>query len=80
MLFTTVEFVGFFIIAYFAFLAFRGRARARKLVLLACSYWFYTTWNPPFVLILMFSTLLDFIAGKRIGRPNLGLGVRVGCS
>ena len=74
MLFSTVAFVGFFIVAYFVFLAFRGRTRARKLVLLACSYWFYMAWNPPFVLILMFSTFLDFVAGKRIATAESRAG------
>lgn len=67
MLFSSIEFVVFFAITYAAFLGLRGRPRARKVLILACSYWFYMTWNAPFVLLLFFSTALDFVAGHRIG-------------
>jgi alginate O-acetyltransferase complex protein AlgI len=42
------------------------KARARHMMLLAGSYIFYATWNPPFVLLLLFSTVLDFTCGARI--------------
>ena len=40
--------------------------RARKLNLLGASYLFYMAWNPPFVLLLWISTLVDWVAARRI--------------
>ena len=40
---------------------------ARKLHLLVASYAFYAAWNPPFVLLLVVSTAVDFWAGRRLG-------------
>lgn len=39
---------------------------ARKAVLLALSYLFYAAWNPPFVLVLVFSTVADWHLAKWI--------------
>jgi alginate O-acetyltransferase complex protein AlgI len=38
----------------------------RKVILLLASYVFYAAWNPPFVLLLMASTVIDWIVAKRI--------------
>ena len=40
--------------------------RGRKIVLLVASYLFYAAWNPPFVLLLLMSTMVDFVLGKRM--------------
>jgi len=39
----------------------------RKGLLLAASYLFYAAWNPPYVLILAFSTTADWWLARRIG-------------
>jgi alginate O-acetyltransferase complex protein AlgI len=62
--FNSYEFILFF--AVVLALAPRFQARARHIFLLAASYFFYATWNPPFVLLLFFTTALDFVCGKRI--------------
>ncbi|MDX1379661.1 MAG: MBOAT family protein, partial [Xanthomonadales bacterium] len=54
-----------------AVLALHGAARsarARKGVLLGSSYLFYGFWNPPFVLLLAFSTAVDWFAARGIHR------------
>jgi alginate O-acetyltransferase complex protein AlgI len=57
---------------YFAFLAitialyFRLRLRARWPILLIASYIFYMGWQPLFVFLLMFSTLVDYTGGRVI--------------
>ena len=61
---------------------------ARKRMLLAASYLFYASWNPPFVLLLALSTGVDWTAAGRIARgagPKarrawllLSLGVNLG--
>ncbi len=38
--------------------------RQQKLHLLLASYVFYAAWNPPFVLLLMFSTIVDWFIAK----------------
>jgi alginate O-acetyltransferase complex protein AlgI len=40
----------------------------RKSFLLIASYVFYAAWNPPFVILLWISTLIDWHASKRIHR------------
>ena len=68
MRFNSYEFILFF--AVVMALAPLLRGRARHVLLLAASYLFYATWNPPFVLLLLFSTLLDFECGRRIARAR----------
>ncbi|MEL6104871.1 MAG: MBOAT family O-acyltransferase [Planctomycetota bacterium] len=38
--------------------------KARKLQLLTASYLFYAAWNPPFVLLLILSTTVDYFIGQ----------------
>jgi len=38
----------------------------RKTMLLAASYVFYAAWNPPFVVLLWFSTVVDWFAARGI--------------
>lgn len=66
MLFNSIEFVIFFALVIPAYALLRGRWTARKAFLLAASYLFYMDWNPPFVLLLVFSTYLDYTAGNQI--------------
>lgn len=39
---------------------------AKKIFLIAASYIFYAAWNPPFVLLVVFSTVVDWEIAKRI--------------
>ncbi len=41
--------------------------KARKTLLLIASYLFYAVWNPPFVLLLWFSTLVDWLVARKLG-------------
>jgi alginate O-acetyltransferase complex protein AlgI len=48
--------------------------RVKKLNLLLASYLFYAAWNPPFVLLLWLSTVVDFIAARQIaGSTRIGV-------
>ncbi len=40
--------------------------KAKKLMLLLASYIFYGLWNPPLVILLWISTMVDWQAGKRL--------------
>ena len=44
--------------------------RARKFNLLVASYLFYAAWNPPFVLLIWLSTIVDWWAAKWIERSD----------
>lgn len=49
------------------FLAFHlGPKKLRVLVLLAASLVFYGSWNAPFLLLVFYSAILDFVVAKRI--------------
>ena len=86
MLFNSFEFVAFLA----AFLLLYGQAPrpARPALLLAGSYLFYAGWRPSFVLLLMFTTAVDYIAARVIdgARPQpvrcavlgLALGINLG--
>jgi len=40
--------------------------RTKKINLLIASYLFYAAWNPPFVLLLWLSTLVDYFVGRAL--------------
>jgi alginate O-acetyltransferase complex protein AlgI len=65
MLFNSLTFVVFFAVVLTAYWTLRSW-EARKNLLLAASYLFYGTWNPPFALLLFATTALDFWLGARI--------------
>ena len=63
MIFTSFEFVAFFALL----LLLRSLLKsfnAEKWLLLIASWLFYMSWNPPFVLLLIFTSGLDFFVGR----------------
>src|SRR5215216_6934947 len=40
--------------------------KTKKVVLLIASYIFYAAWNPPFILLLWLSTVVDYFVGKAL--------------
>lgn len=40
--------------------------KVKKINLLVASYIFYAAWNPPFVILLWLSTVVDFMLGKKL--------------
>lgn len=74
MLFHSVEFLIFFpvvVILYFA-LPFRWR----WLLLLVASYYFYMSWRLEYIILILISTVVDYFAGRRMGRVPQGSGRR----
>jgi D-alanyl-lipoteichoic acid acyltransferase DltB (MBOAT superfamily) len=69
MLFNSLTFLVFFA-SVFALHALMPTWGARKAVLLVASYLFYAAWNPPYVLILAFSTTADWWLARLIGRSE----------
>jgi alginate O-acetyltransferase complex protein AlgI len=71
MLFNTAQFFVFF--AVVLALHYALPRRARRWLLLAASYFFYMSWNPVFVLLLLTLTVIDFTAGiwmERVQDPG----------
>jgi alginate O-acetyltransferase complex protein AlgI len=65
MLFNSLTFLIFFVVVLGLHRLVPGWS-AKKGVLLLGSYVFYTAWNPPYVAILLFSTVLDWWLARRI--------------
>lgn len=66
MLFNSLTFVVFFIVVVALHNAPFFSWRVKKFNLLLASYLFYAAWNPPFVILLWISTLVDWNAAKWI--------------
>src|SRR5215211_2382948 len=65
MLFNSLTFVVFFAVVMALYWWLHSWS-ARKNVLLVASYLFYGAWNPPFALLLLLSSVLDFSIGLRM--------------
>ncbi len=66
MLFNSIHFLCFFpvvVLIYFAV-----PQRAKNLWLLAASYYFYMSWNPRYILLLLTSTVITYVCGRLLGR------------
>jgi len=66
MLFNSVSFLVFFPLV--TALYFLLRHRYRWVLLLAASYYFYMCWRPEYVLLILLSTGVDYIAALGMGR------------
>jgi alginate O-acetyltransferase complex protein AlgI len=65
MVFNSYTFIAFFIVMLILHnLPFSWRTK--KINLLIGSYIFYAAWNPPFILLLWLSTVVDFFVGKSL--------------
>jgi len=72
MLFNSVEFLVFFPIAAMGY--YLIPYKYRYLWLLACSYYFYSCWNPSYTLLILFSTIITWLSGitlEKIKTANL---------
>jgi len=65
MLFNSLTFIVFFAVVlclHYSPISWKGK----KISLLVASYIFYAAWNPPFVLLLWLSTVVDWHAAKKM--------------
>ena len=65
MVFNSYTFIVFFIIMLVLH-SMPFPWKAKKLNLLLASYIFYAAWNPPFILLLWLSTIVDFFVGRAL--------------
>jgi len=64
MLFNSVPFIFFFIGVVTCYFAMPHRYR--WLMLLAASYYFYMCWKPEYVVLILFTTTVDFLVARKI--------------
>lgn len=65
MIFNSLTFLAFFAIVL-AIYSIPFEWKAKKVFLLVASYVFYSAWNPPFVILLWVSTIVDWIAAQQL--------------
>ncbi|MFH2000945.1 MAG: MBOAT family O-acyltransferase [Planctomycetota bacterium] len=65
MIFSSFRFLVFFPIVLLLYYSFR-RLRQRQYILLIASYIFYASWDPRFLSLIFFSTLIDYYVGLRL--------------
>jgi alginate O-acetyltransferase complex protein AlgI len=67
MLFNSLEYALFLPIVFFLYwIGLKNNWKKQNTLLLVASYVFYSWWDPRFLVLLMFSTLLDFYIGIKI--------------
>lgn len=66
MLFNSLGFAVFLSLVFPLALLLSRFPTSRKVLLCFASYFFYMAWNPPFVLLLIASTCVDYYAARRI--------------
>jgi len=70
MVFNSLAFIVFFAIVLFLHsLPFSWRVK--KINLLVASYIFYAAWNPPFVILLWLSTVVDWFAARGLAEADV---------
>ena len=68
MLFNSIPFLIFFPIVILIYYIIPGKLK--RLWLLAASYFFYMSWNPKYVLLILFSTVATYAAGVLMERAK----------
>ncbi len=63
MIFSSFEFLIFFVIVSAIFWALRPM-KWRHVLLLTASYYFYMSWNPYFISLIIISTMVDYTVGR----------------
>lgn len=71
MLFPTLNFGLFFLFVFFVSWSLHRHSFSRKFFLLLASYFFYAFWDWRFVSLLIFSSLLNFLAGRFISNSTV---------
>src|SRR5690606_8212154 len=70
MLFNSLSFVVFLVIVLALYYSKLFNWTNKKRMLLFASYVFYGLWNPPLVVLLWISTMVDWVAGKKLAEEE----------
>ena len=68
MLFNSLSFAVFLPIVFGLYWSLPHKAR--WLLLLVASYWFYMSWNPKYVVLILFTTAVSYLAGLMIEKQD----------
>lgn len=77
MIFNSYRFLAFFVIVWAIFWLGRRSYRLQNAMLLVASYWFYAAWDASLLVLIVASTIVDFIAGQQIEQARTNRSVRV---
>ena len=66
MIFSSLQFLVFFTIFFVLYLLLKNRGKIFFIFLLVASYYFYMSWSAPFILVLIFTTVMDYTFGMKI--------------
>ena len=80
MLFNSLDFAIFLSLFFFAYQALRKRVTARNVLILGGSYLFYGCWDLRFLLLIVISTAVDYLAAIMIERGRVSGRVRAATS
>ncbi|MBK8497410.1 MAG: MBOAT family protein [Flavobacteriales bacterium] len=67
MLFNSIDFAVFLPIVFALYWALARWRRRQNLLILAASYVFYGWWDPRFLLLVVASSAIDYLVGRRLG-------------
>jgi len=70
MLFNSLSFIVFLVLVLALYYSNFLNWTSKKRMLLLASYVFYGLWNPPLVILLWISTMVDWTAGKKLAVEN----------
>lgn len=71
MLFNSIEFIFFFVIVFFSYwFIFNKNLKYQNLLILLSSYFFYAWWDWRFLILIIISSLSDFLIGLKIENSN----------
>ncbi|MFH1380266.1 MAG: MBOAT family O-acyltransferase [bacterium] len=68
MQFNSIQFLIFFTVVVIAY--FGIPHRFRWLLLVCASYFFYMWWKPIYIILIIISTIVDYYAGRLMGKTN----------
>lgn len=66
MIFSSFEFLVFFALVWVVSTLIKNKMRLYHIFLLLASYYFYMCWNPYFIVLILFTSVLDFYMAKKI--------------
>ncbi len=70
MLFSSLDYIVFLGLAVAGFWLLAGRAQLRMVFLFLASCLFYMAWHPAYIVLILTSTVIDYIVGFRIHASN----------
>ncbi|MEO1267370.1 MAG: MBOAT family protein, partial [Myxococcota bacterium] len=70
MLFNSLEYAVFMAVVFVMFWALARFQAMRLTMLLVASYLFYASWNPSYLMLIVFSSLIDYLLGLRMGSTD----------